>query len=393
MDLQELFCKDVNTKLFFYINNELSRTQRQAVESHLAGCARCRKELEALAATQNLLREGFQTISGKTIPLWVWIEIEQRLTPSLNRTRSSRFSGVMPRIKSLVVWQPRWRLILSTVLAVAVVISTALVTTGLLGPSPEVLAAQIATGDPGVTALLQGKPKAQTAVVAAQEGYVMTEGPSGESVLAYVDLPSGTVAKVYRLSVPPLTEEDKTGIAAIALADKQLREILTEGFALRSVSLLPTQFRLELAEGEPRLWSEDVLAEVVFRADGQTWIAIVDLIESKVIQISQPQLAEPQPTQYWFYINPPYSREELVNMAWTDTDTAELLDDGAEIVSAVAGGKNMEEQGALILKLGDNIWVVRIDLASSAVTAVEPVPVATWQSGYFFRLGNGNTTT
>ena len=392
MKFSELYCKDMRAKLLFYLDNELTETQRQAVESHLAGCLRCQRELQALAGTQNLLRQGFQTVSGKTVPLWAWIELEQRLAPRLNRTRSSHFSGVMPRVKSLVAWQPRWKLILSSALAIAVAATSALFLAGLLGPSPETLATQIATGDPGVTALLQGKPTTQSAVVSATEGYVMSEGPSGESILAYVDLPRGTVVKVYRLGVPPLSEEDKNRIAGVAISDYRIQEVLSEGFTLRGVSLLPAHFKLELSGEEPRVWSEDVFAEVAFRTAGQTWIAVVDLVENRVVHVSQLQLSEPEPLQLWFHINPPHSREELVNVALSDAEAGELFNKGAEIVSAVAGGKNMKDQAALILKLGEDMWVVRIDLANSIVTAVEPVPVATWQNGYFFKLGNGNIT-
>lgn len=392
MDLHELHCRDVSAKLLFYVNNELGETQRQAVELHLAGCSRCQEELKAVAATQSLLQQGFRDLSEKTVPLWMWVELEQRLAPRLSNVRSSRSSGVVPRIKSLASWQPRWRLVLSSALAIAMITSLAVFVSGLLGPSPEALATQIATGDPGVTALLQGKPTPQATVVSAKEGYVMSEGPSGESVLAYVDLPTGTVVKVYRISVPPLSEEDKNKIVGVAVADPRLQQVLSKEFTLRSVTLLPARFRLELAGDEPRLWSEDVLAQLVFRGDGHTWIAVVDLTGNRVVDVSELELTEPQPTQSWFYINPPYSREELVTIAWSNSDAAELLQNGAEVVSAVAGGQNMGDQGALILKLGQDLWVVRIDLAGSTVTAVEPVPVATWQSGYFFKPGNDNVT-
>jgi len=53
----------------------------------------------------------------------------------------------------------------------------------------------------------------------------------------------------------------------------------------------------------------------------------------------------------------------------------------------------MGDQGALILKQGEEVWVVRLDLASSTVAAVDPVPTASWQNGHFFDLGGGNVTT
>jgi len=255
-------------------------------------------------------------MAEKTIPVWVWIEMEQGLSPRLNHPRRFSLGGLIPRVRALTAWQPRWKLVMSSALVIAIIATISALVPGLLGPSPEVLAAQIAAGDPGVTALLQGTPTTQTTVVSASKGYVMTEGPSGETILAYVDLPTGTVFKVYRLTVPSLTEEDRVRIIGLAIADPGLREVIRQEFTVRDVSLLPSRFRLELADGQPRLWNEDMLARVMFRTAGQTWIAVVDLIQNKVVQVYQPQLTgEEQPPPSWFYVNPPYSPEALVNVA------------------------------------------------------------------------------
>jgi hypothetical protein len=53
-----------------------------------------------------------------------------------------------------------------------------------------------------------------------------------------------------------------------------------------------------------------------------------------------------------------------------------LLDRGAEIAHVATGSRRMANTGAVILKLGDDIWSARIDLDTRAVLHVELVPKA-----------------
>ncbi len=53
-----MMCGHVLSKLDAYIDNELDRRARRAVEEHLAQCAVCREELEALCGLRQLLLES-----------------------------------------------------------------------------------------------------------------------------------------------------------------------------------------------------------------------------------------------------------------------------------------------------------------------------------------------
>jgi len=373
-------CKDVNKKLLFYLDDELTESEKQSVEFHLATCPSCRRELEGLATTQNLLQQGFQALDTKTVPSWRWVELEQRLA-ELNECKTTCFSRILSGVKSFVTWQPIWKPALSGVLASAIIISSVLFVPRLWEPSPEEKASLIAAGDPEVEALIQGQPSVQEARASGTTGYVVNQGPSGESYLALVDLQSGTISRLLRLSTPPLSEEEKTGIINIARTGLDIQRLLDRGGSIDGVYLISPIYRLELLDEEPHIWFEGIKAEVVLRAEGQTWLARVDIRESRTLYISQPT---PQP-QPFIHINAPYSMEELVNIAKSDIKVAELFEQDAKVISVVTGDSEMADKGVLVLKLGDEVAVVRIDLTTETVTAVETVPTARWEKGYFLK--------
>lgn len=373
-------CKDVNNKLLFYLENELPDSEKLSVELHLANCAVCRQELEALAGTQNLLRQGFQALDTKTVPSWKWVELEQRLTAQ-NERKTTCFSRIMPGVKSFVSWQPKWKPALSGVLVMVIIISSVMLVPRLWEPTPEETASLIAADDPEVEALIQGQPAVQEVRASGTTGYVVNQGPSGESYLAYIDLQSGTISRLLRLTTPPLTEEEKAGIINIARTGIDIQRLLDRGGSIDGVYLISPLYRLELLEEEPHIWFEGIMAEVVLRAEGQTWLARVDIRESRTLYVSQPT---PQPEPF-VHVNTPYSMEELVNIAKSDIEVAELFEQSAQIVSVVTGDGEMADRGVLVIKLGDEVAVVRIDLPTETVTAVEKVPTASWEKGYFLK--------
>jgi len=373
-------CGDINKKLLFYLDNELTESEQQAIEFHLATCSSCREELEALAATRNLLQQGFQTLDTKTVPSWRWVELEQRLA-ALNERKTTRLSRITSGVKSFVSQQPVWKPALSGVLAVAIIISSVLFVPRLLKPSLEEMATLIATSDPEVEALVQGQPSVQEARASGTTGYVINQGLSGESYLAYVDLQSGTISRLFRLTTPPLTEEEKTGIINIARTGLDIQRLLDRGGSIDGVYLISPLYRLELLDEEPHIWFESIMAEVVLRAEGQTWLVRVNIRENRTLYISQPT---PQPGPF-IHTSAQYSMEELVNIAKSDTKVAEIFEQGAEVISIVTGDGEMADKGVLVLKLGDEMAVVRIDLPTETVTAVETVPTASWEKGYLFK--------
>jgi anti-sigma factor RsiW len=179
-------CKDINKKLLFYLDNELSPREKASVEAHLASCPDCRRELESLAATQSVLSRGFSPVKRKTAPLWIWVELERFVRESAEEV--TILSKMRDIFVSLFSQRPGVKTVFSGLGTAAVVTTCVLVAFFLVAPSPEVRASEIAREDPEVRALVGGEPLAQTAKVAGSTGYVLTQGASGESNLAFVDL-------------------------------------------------------------------------------------------------------------------------------------------------------------------------------------------------------------
>jgi len=366
-------CKSVRERLLFYLDSELAAKEKQAVELHLAACPACHKELESLSATQGMLRQAAEAVSTKAAPHWVWFELRQRLA-SLRKTRPAGSSRVLSRLKASVSGQPIWKPILAGAISLAVIVSAVISIPRVMGPSPEVLASNIASDAPEIRALAGGEPQVDAAKASGGIGFVLTHSTAGESNLAYVDLAKGTVIRVFMLTVPPLTEEDKVTSVNIARSDPNVQRILYSGgtISMGEMFPLPPTLRLEVIDGQPVVWSEGVLVGAVLRMNSLVWVARIDLGEGKVIDVSM--IAPPQyPTQQPAVT---YSQEELVEIAKSDNRVEALLDRGAEVTHVGIGRGKMAGTAAVILRLGEEVWSVRIDLDSRTVTGVGLIPKA-----------------
>jgi|GEM_PF-2774276 len=105
-------CKETKQLLLTYLDNEASAKERDAIHTHLSGCASCREELEALASTQRGLRQGLNLIAAGASPSpHAWAAIKGRLEtqkrsriPLLDLAKS-RIRDGMERLGSRPVWQ------------------------------------------------------------------------------------------------------------------------------------------------------------------------------------------------------------------------------------------------------------------------------------------------
>jgi hypothetical protein len=361
-------CVGVQKKLLFYLDNELTLKEKQAVESHLVDCPACQEELQALLKTRNLLSEGFQALSSETAPLWSWVELEQRLV----RLKEEKVSFIKIRIKSFTSWQPSWKPILSGVLAVVLIISSVVLVPKLTTSSPEVKARDLARDTPEVIALAGGELSTMEAEVSSTMGYVLTSSTSGDSNLAYVDLQKGSVVRLFRITITPLTAEDKAQAVSIAKADLNTQRILESGGTISDIFPLPPRLRLDIIDGQPVIWTEGVLVVVVLKLNNLMWFAKIDLSDGNVLDISM--IAAPILTQQTEQPAGSYSKEELIDMAKSDSRVSALLEQGAEVAHAAVGRGKMAMSGAIILKLGGEVWSVSIDLNTHTVTRVELIP-------------------
>ncbi|MBI2855099.1 MAG: zf-HC2 domain-containing protein [Chloroflexi bacterium] len=372
-------CKRVGKKLLFYLDKELTAKEQQAIQSHLSACPSCRKELESLSTTQDVLRLGAQATATKVVP-WAWFELRQCLS-DLKGHRSVRFDTWRSRAREFVVRNATVQLVLGGALAAALIIGALLSIRELLGPSPEALAARIAADAPEVKALLQGEPSTNDTEVVNSTGYVLSKGPTSEYTLTYVDLVKETTTKQFRLINPTLKGEDKAKATSILESDLLAQRLLRTGWVMRSAHLMPSKLELDVSDNQPRVWSNGSEAGVLLVADEQQWLARIDLLGGDVLDISR-VLA---PKRSWVSVDAGQSSDEIIRIARSDARVAELIDRGARVTSVSTGRGRMEGKASVLLSLGEERWIVKIDMSDRTVTSIYGVPMATWDKGYFFQ--------
>jgi hypothetical protein len=373
-------CRDVQDKLLFYLDHELNPETSQVTETHLANCSECRRKLELIDKTRKQLQQGFQEINRQTAPSWLWMELKQQLTAK-NSGQSSGIRKIVTRARSLVLSKPRWRPVLIVTLILVLILSAFLFPPRLLGPSPEVMAKNIAEESPEVKALAGGQPVVESTRVAGTLVYVLSKGPSGESSLAYVDLKNQMITRIYRLPLPAFSSEDLARITDTAAADPTVRLLLDNGGTIDNIVPISALFGLDLIDGQPAIWTESVLAGVIIKTGNQTWMAKVDLIGNRVINFS-PWRA---PSSVISHLVPPNVREKLIGIAQADARADALFDSGAEVVDVANGQGKMAGKASVILKRNEETWSVRIDLETQTVSHIEPVPVATYSKVNLFK--------
>lgn len=104
-----------------YLDGEVSPEERRQIAEHLAGCAVCRKDMEAFSATQSELRKAFSSIASEaSLPVDAWRQIQAGLDE-------------MPRPSMLFLFRRRkWRIVATIVFAVVIVALIVLWATGVL---------------------------------------------------------------------------------------------------------------------------------------------------------------------------------------------------------------------------------------------------------------------
>jgi len=299
----------------------------------------------------------------------------------------SKIKGGVDTMKGLFSWRPRWKPALVSTLVLALIVGSALFIPSLIGPSPEVLAAEIAQNSPEVRALVGGAPVIRDVKMVGGTGYVLCQGPE-ISIVCEVDVKTGEELKLVRVVKPPeLSDEEKAKAIEIAKADPRVQDLLGRGGTIDKVFLSVHMLELEVVDGKPRIATE-VMVMVAVILDNQKWMVEIDLDEGIVWGIAEPKLtiseekalieekqrarAEPvEPS-----LSPPPMEElmeELIDIAKTDPQAKELFDRGARLVGSGIAGKADAEKGALVLELGNERWIVRIDLVKEEVTKVEPL--------------------
>ena len=305
-------CRDVSELLIPYLDGELSEEEREAVELHLSACLPCRKEFEALAATQSKIRQSFEAVASKAPSSQAWARLQQRLAmeeqPKITvfSLAISKFKGGMNMLRrGLVSRPPVWKPALVAVLVAVLIVGLALVIPPYLGQSQEVLAAEIAQNDPQVQELLpEGTAiRVVKAVRPVERGIfhvlflIPCEsiwGEEGENQAVIIDTSVNVrerkvvevrALKVEAANITPLSDAEREKAIEIAESNPEVQEILNSGAEISRVIPLPF-----FQPSEETLTIEVV--GVVLRStaiDGEAeaggWLVEVDLVEEGVINI------------------------------------------------------------------------------------------------------------
>lgn len=295
-------CEDVSELLVSYLDGELGREEKEAVELHLSACRHCREELEALSATQNQLRQSFQKIAAKGVSPGAWTKLQQCLA-----ARGAVSGGAKSKMEELISWRPIWKPALVGVLATALIIVLAVTLPPYFGQSPEALAAEIAQSDPQVHELLPEGTVVRVAKIVrpmqkdifhvmfliAGEG-IWEDGDGGKAVAidAFVNIREkkvvwSRVLKIEAAHIVPLSNVEKEKAIEIAKADSEVQEILSSGAEIRRVIPLP----FFQPSGETLTVNVVGVVLATCPSDSQTeaerWIVEVDLIEKEVVNVGK----------------------------------------------------------------------------------------------------------
>lgn len=332
---------------------------------------------------------------------------EQPKVAIFSQTKS-KMKGGIDMLKGLISWRPVWKPALVSALAIALIVGSALFVPSLVGPSPEVLAAEIAQNSPEVQKLL-GDDLVTVRKVQLVDGvgHVVCEASIGTFALADVDLEKGKLIKVEKIKMPELSDEEKERAVEIAKADLEVRELLDKGAKIGKVFPMFGIITLSEENGETGV-ETSVNVCVALVLNDEKWIVHVDLEKGEVERILEPKSAAGiwATTEEKLEIMGPLSippiteeeRAEIIAIAKADPEVQELLDKGAEInenimlwsykgpitsedEDKITLGEVSKDKAELILELKENgevvkSWIVTVDSVAEKVVNVEPILMA-----------------
>lgn len=305
-------CKDIDKLLSAYLDSEVPPEEREQIEAHLSACPHCRKELEALASTQNQLRRAFKVRASGAVPsAQAWVGIKRRLAveecprvTTWGMAKSKVKGGRDIMVRGLVSRQPVWKTAVAGVLAVALIAGLTIAIPSLNSQSAYAQAAEIARNSLQVQAALgDGEVEVVKVIdLVNDKGTVICRGETGQLVIAEVDLGVEKVTLV--VPMPELTEAEEQEAVNIAKADPRVQELLYQGATVVKVSpMYSFGARISLETGEVEEFS-GTLARVEIELGEKSWAASVDLNEKEVKWLTETTPMSSEDEDYESYSDP-----------------------------------------------------------------------------------------
>jgi len=328
----------------------------------------------------------------------------------------SKMKGGIDMLRRLISWRPVWKPALVSALAIALIVGSALFVPSLVGPSPEVLAAEIAQNSPEVKLLLgDNKITIMGLGVENGEAMVICVAATRPPVAAKVDLKAKKVTDVVEVSVPKLSKAGREEAINIAKADPKVKELLDKGATISEVypAILSSITRLKFtsvssggtSEGYGLDATRSKMACVAIELGDESWGILINFDSRKVDRILKPSpmktIKSGEPVHPKTSPPPMAQIEEVKNIAKADPGVQELLGKGATIcaigpystgvitisendgIRMISFPVASQDKFEVIIEMGkEKHWAVLVNLAKKRV---ESITETEWPRGIVYR--------
>lgn len=305
-------CNEIREMLSAYVDDELSETQRELVETHVARCSFCEAALQSHAEMREQIGSLKETPPMRSLREAIMANVSGRSEGSPNPFKPVRWRQILLR--------PAWKPIAMVSLAV-IIIASLVAVPPLLGDRSTARAESIALSDPRVIEALGDEP-VDSAEVTEQTGDTATvevTGRMGTVITVIVDLDSGTVMD-FQLSIPQIfTDAELEEVLLILQTDLRTRAFFDEG---------ATVLQIYISGGS----MEEKRVTVLFALDNHLYKAEVAVAEGQLGSFED-QGEQPEQIAFWqtFLAEKKALSTELGLVTIPDVVTHESFSNGTSI--------------------------------------------------------------
>lgn len=293
-------CKDAEKLIAAFLDGELTDKEQDLVREHIATCQRCREEVEALARTQNSLRRVLKLEAAKYIPSPnAWGRLRQRITKEEQpEVATSGLAGsILKAIKRigmgrLISRRLSWKTVLVGILALALVVSLAVMIPSLFGQDPKALAADITFDSPEVQAALSDKKLEEVQVTDvfgdSEHTLVVLRVVPDYVLIADVNL---EIKEVMQVHVLELNYEKKQEMFDIAKVDPRVQDLLEQGAYISSFYPVYIVNLEEIVGPDGEIYREvsvEFIVDMRMELGEKEYLVVVDLTRGEVVQLIEP---------------------------------------------------------------------------------------------------------
>jgi len=204
---------------------------------------------------------------------------------------TSTFKGWLDWLRA-----PAWRMAAASGLALFIIAAVLSLTFYLAAPSPSVVAADVVKKDPGIQQRLNGTGEILIIRVDVRDGMasVVCGRCMGDLIEADVDMNVKAVVSARRyegLFMPELAQDARERAVEIAATDPRVKSIMDRGGSVDRVFPIFSSVSNMAVIGGSILKVTPTTAQAIvsLQLDGKVWLILVNLEESRVERITEPE--------------------------------------------------------------------------------------------------------